>query len=63
MKNILITGGSGFIGKNLREQLQGKYNIYAPSHSELELLDYDAPCGGHNIMWAIGSALYLSDKM
>ena len=28
-----------------------------------ELLDYDAPCGGHNIMWAIGSALYLSDKM
>ena len=28
-----------------------------------ELLDYDAPCGGHNIMWAIGSALYLSEKM
>lgn len=26
-----------------------------------ELLDYDAPCGGHNIMWAIGSALYLSN--
>ncbi len=28
-----------------------------------ELLDYDAPCGGHNLMWAIGSALYLSEKM
>ena len=28
-----------------------------------ELLDYDAPCGGHNIMWAIGSALYLANKM
>ena len=28
-----------------------------------ELLDYDAPCGGHNLMWAIGTALYLSDKM
>ena len=28
-----------------------------------ELLDYDAPCGGHNIMWAIGSALYLSKNI
>ena len=28
-----------------------------------ELLNYDAPCGGHNIMWAIGSGLYLSEKM
>ena len=28
-----------------------------------ELLDYDAPCGGHNLMWAIGTGLYLSDKM
>ena len=28
-----------------------------------ELLNYDAPCGGHNLMWAIGTALYLSDKM
>lgn len=28
-----------------------------------ELLDYDAPCGGYNLMWAIASALYLSDKM
>ena len=27
-----------------------------------ELLDYDAPCGGHNIMWAIGSALYLASS-
>ena len=26
-----------------------------------ELLDYSAPCGGYNLMWAIGSALYLSD--
>ena len=28
-----------------------------------ELLDYDAPCGGHNLMWAIGTGLYLSNKM
>lgn len=26
-----------------------------------ELLDVDAPCGGYNLMWAIGSALYISD--
>ena len=26
-----------------------------------ELLDVDAPCGGYNLMWAIGSGLYLSD--
>lgn len=42
MKNILITGGSGFVGKNLKEAFQSKYNIFAPSHNELELLDYDA---------------------
>lgn len=28
-----------------------------------EMLDVDAPCGGYNLMWAIGSALYLSDKI
>jgi len=43
MKNILITGGSGFIGKNLVEQCAarhaGKYRFFAPSHKELELLD------------------------
>lgn len=39
MEKILITGGSGFIGRNLKEQLAVKYNILAPSHRELELLD------------------------
>lgn len=42
MKRILITGGSGFVGRNLKESLAGKYEIFAPSHKELELLDYDA---------------------
>src|SRR5664279_1529240 len=37
MKNILITGGSGFIGRNLREGLSAKFNIYAPRHSELDI--------------------------
>lgn len=38
-KKILITGGSGFIGKNLTEHLSNKHEVYAPTHSELELLD------------------------
>jgi len=41
--NILITGGSGFIGRNIREScLAQKYNILAPSHKDLELLDEDS---------------------
>ncbi len=36
---ILITGGSGFIGRNLREQLESKYLIVAPSSQELNLLN------------------------
>ena len=36
---IFITGRTGFIGCNLQEQLQDKYEVYAPSHKELELLD------------------------
>jgi UDP-glucose 4-epimerase len=41
-KTILITGGSGFIGRNLIEQLQPRYNVLAPRHKELELLDQDS---------------------
>ncbi|MCI9487235.1 MAG: NAD(P)-dependent oxidoreductase [Lachnospiraceae bacterium] len=44
MKRILLTGGSGFIGRNLTEALNGEYEIYAPSHKELELLDETAVC-------------------
>lgn len=36
---VLITGGSGFIGRNLVEQLSSKYTILAPSHKELDLLE------------------------
>lgn len=43
---ILITGGSGFIGRNLLESyLPVKYEILAPRHAELELLDEDAVSG------------------
>lgn len=39
MKRVLITGASGFIGRNLKESLSDHYSIFAPSHRELELLD------------------------
>jgi GDP-L-fucose synthase len=35
---ILITGGSGFIGRNLAEQLASTYEVLAPSSAELDLL-------------------------
>lgn len=40
MKKILLTGGSGFIGRNILESfLNAKYEIIAPRHSELPLED------------------------
>lgn len=42
MKNILITGGSGFIGRNLKESLREEYNVFAPTHRELDILDFNA---------------------
>ena len=40
--NILIFGGSGFIGANLVEYLSLKHEVLAPTHAELDLLDEDA---------------------
>lgn len=42
---ILITGGAGFIGRNLKGQLNNKYDIFAPTSSEVNLLDDDRVCG------------------
>jgi len=39
---ILITGGSGFIGRNLAEQLAPTYEVSAPSSDELDLLNEQA---------------------
>lgn len=42
MKKILLTGGNGFIGKNIRESfLASNYNIVAPGRQELNLTDSD----------------------
>ena len=39
MQKILITGGSGFIGRNLAEQLSGTYELKVPRHQDLDLLN------------------------
>jgi len=36
---LLITGGSGFIGRNLAEYFAPRYEVSAPSSSQLNLLD------------------------
>lgn len=41
-KRILITGGSGFVGKNLIEVLSLKYNITSLSHEQLDLTKQDS---------------------
>lgn len=40
--NILLTGGTGFIGRNLYDSLKDKYKIFIPSHHELEIMDTEA---------------------
>ena len=39
MRKILITGGSGFIGHNLKELLKKDFKIFAPSSKQLDLTD------------------------
>jgi nucleoside-diphosphate-sugar epimerase len=36
---ILLTGGSGFIGRNLLEALRAKHEVFAPSHRALDVAD------------------------
>lgn len=42
---ILLTGGHGFIGKNLRESLGAKHDVLAPTRQELTLTDATTVAG------------------
>lgn len=42
---LLITGASGFIGRNLAEHYEGVYEVAAPDRAALDLLDADAVRG------------------
>lgn len=42
MLKIFLTGGNGFIGRNIKEQLGSKFDIIAPTHADLDLTDGDA---------------------
>jgi UDP-glucose 4-epimerase len=46
MIRLLITGASGFIGRNLAEQLQDRYRVTTPNRRELDLTD-DAAVRGY----------------
>lgn len=41
-KKIFLTGASGFIGKNIIEKIGKKYNFFAPTHKQLDLLNFDS---------------------
>lgn len=57
---VLLTGGSGMVGRNVLEHLAvSKYQIFAPSHKELDLLDESAIIKyikKHNIQWVVHCA-------
>ena len=42
MKTILITGGSGFVGRNLAERLGCGYDVAAPGRAELDLAEEES---------------------
>lgn len=41
MKKILLTGSTGFIGRNVLPALRDKYDVVAPKRSDLNLLDHN----------------------
>lgn len=41
MKRVLLTGGTGFIGRNIRPYLEKTCHLFAPKRVELDLYDQD----------------------
>lgn len=42
MKNVLMTGSTGFVGRNTSDYLRSVCNLYTPKRSELDLLNENA---------------------
>jgi len=42
MKKILLTGASGFLGSRIFTYYKEKYQIFAPSHSEMDITNLDS---------------------
>ncbi|MGB8013048.1 MAG: NAD(P)-dependent oxidoreductase [Terriglobales bacterium] len=62
---LLITGSSGFIGRNLAEQLAPTYEVLAPSSAELDLLNEQAVreyLGAHSFDVIVHSATTRSNR-
>ena len=62
---ILITGASGFIGRNLAEQYAGRHEVAAPTRAELDLLnaeDVRAYLERHRFDAVIHAATYRSTR-
>jgi GDP-L-fucose synthase len=62
---ILITGGSGFIGRNLAEQLASSYQVSAPSSADLDLLNENAVrdyLGAHHFDVVVHAATTRSNR-
>ncbi len=62
---LLITGGSGFIGRNLAEQLASTYEVLAPSSTELDLLNEQAVreyLGAHSFDVIVDAATTRSNR-
>lgn len=38
-KNVLLTGGSGFIGKRLKSEMKNDFNVFAPDSKSIDLSD------------------------
>ena len=39
MKKVLLTGGTGFIGRNIKPLLEKEFTLFAPRRTELNLKD------------------------
>lgn len=56
MTKVLLTGRTGFIGRNILPHLNDKYNLTAPTRQELDLRDYSAvkqfiECGNYDVIF------------